>query len=214
MMDPKRIRLYLVTDPGMTAPEAFLDTVSAAVRGGVTIVQLRDKPANTRSMLETGRALKAILDPLDVPLIINDRVDVALALGASGVHLGQSDLPTEEARRLMGEDAIIGLSTHSPAEALAAKAVSYIASGPIHPTPTKTDTGPALGMDGFAEVGKVVQKPLVGIGQVNVSNAARVIGLGASGVAVVSAIMKATAPEQAARELRQVIDKALEEAGR
>jgi len=196
-------RLYLVTDRALAAPRSLIDIVGAAVRGGVTAVQLREKQCSTREFVELGRALLALLAPSGVPLIVNDRVDVALAVGAPGVHLGQSDMDYRTARALMGPDALIGLSVETPGQAAEAAAwdVDYLGVGPIFATPTKTDAAPPWGLEQLAELRRNSPHVLVAIGGINAANAAAVIASGAHGIAVVSAICAAHDPECAARDL-------------
>ena len=202
--------LYLVTDRGLARGRSNLEIVTAAVDGGVTIVQLREKDCPTLEFIEQARSFKAYLKARNVPLIINDRVDIAQAVKADGVHLGQTDMPLEAAKRILGAEMIIGISAESIEDALAAEkgGADYLGVSPIYATPTKTDTAPALGLRGLRDIRKAVKLPLVGIGGLNKDNAADVIRNGADGVAVVSAIVAADDPEAAARELKQVIKKA------
>ena len=209
-MRPRDLSLYLVTDRRLASPLSLEALVRAALRGGVTAVQLREKECSTRDFVGLARALKAILTRAGVPLIINDRVDVALAACADGVHIGQSDMEYRDARRLLGPDAIIGLSveTAGQAERAASLDVDYLGAGPIFPTPTKTDAAPAWGIEGLAALRRASRHVLVAIGGVNRGNAGDVIRAGADGIAVVSAICWAIDPEQAARELHQAISAA------
>jgi thiamine-phosphate pyrophosphorylase len=202
--------LYLVTDPELARGRALSDVVAAALRGGVTLVQLRDKHAGGRALLEAARALKAVLDPHGVPLIVNDRVDVAHAAGA-GCHVGQSDLPAAAARAILGPDAILGLSLDAPDQARGVDPalVDYVAYGPFAATATKADAGGAIGAEGLAAVRKqAMTLPLIAIGGIHVGNVAEAVRAGADGMAVVSAIMAAADPEAASRELRAAIDAA------
>mgnify|MGYP001271392602 CR=1 FL=1 len=210
MRPPIDPRLYLVTDRELAGGRDLLDVVLAAVRGGVTLVQLREKAAPTRDFVALARELKA---RLEVPLIVNDRVDVALAAGADGVHVGQSDMPYADARELMGPDAVIGVSVESLADAEAAEPLDadYLGLSPVHATPTKTDVATQLGLDGVRAIRARSRHRLIGIGGLNADNAGEVIRAGADGIAVVSAIVAAPDPEGAARELRAAIDAALEE---
>jgi thiamine-phosphate pyrophosphorylase len=207
MIRPIDWRLYLVTDRRMAGARPIEDIVRAAVRGGVTAVQLREKECATREFVELARRLKALLAGSGVPLIVNDRVDVALAAGADGVHLGQSDLAFQDARALLGPDALIGLSveTMEQAEAAGRLEAAYLGVSPIFPTPTKTDTLSAWGLDGLRRLRRASRHVLVGIGGIGVGNAADVIAAGADGVAVVSAICGAADPEAVSRELRRVL---------
>jgi len=200
--------LYLVTDRQLIGSRALEEVVQAAVRGGVSAVQLREKNCSTREFAALGKRLKAWLDPWGVPLIINDRVDVALAVEAAGVHLGQSDMDCSAARRLLGPRAAIGLSVESmeQAEAAAGLDLDYLAVSPLWATPTKTDTATPWGLEGLAALRRVSSHPLVAIGGIHLGNAARAFAAGADGIAVVSAICAAADPENAARELRQIAD--------
>ena len=202
--------LYLVTDPHLGGGRALLDLVAAAVQGGVSLVQLRDKLAEGRALLEQARALKALLDPLDIPLIVNDRVDIALAAGAAGCHVGQTDLPVEEARALLGPDAILGTSLDAVEQARAVdpEYLDYVAYGPFAATATKADAGPPIGIAGLVAVRGLTALPLVAIGGVGEANAGDAVAAGADGIAVVSAIMAADDPQAAARRLREAIEAA------
>jgi thiamine-phosphate pyrophosphorylase len=201
--------LYLVTDPELARGRALTEVVAAAVRGGVTLVQLRDKAAGGRALLETARALKTLLDPQGVPLIVNDRADVAQTIGA-GCHVGQSDLPAEAARAILGPDAILGVSLDEPDQSrnIDGDLVDYVAYGPFAATATKVDAGDPVGADGLAAIRKQILLPLIAIGGIDVRNAAEAVRAGADGIAVVSAIMAAPDPEAASRELRAAIDAA------
>lgn len=199
--------LYLVTDRAACLGRDLLEVVAAAVRGGATLVQIREKDCGTRQFVELARAVKKLLAPTGVPLIVNDRVDVALACGADGVHVGQKDMAPADARRLVGPDMILGLSVSSLEEALQAwgKPVDYLGVGPIFPTPTKADAASPLGLDGLAEIRQATDVPLVAIGGLSAANAGQVMRAGADGAAVVSALCSAADPEAAARELARII---------
>jgi len=204
------LSLYLVTDPAMTARRGLVATVVAAVAGGVTMVQLRDKDAATQDLIATGRALRALLAPLRIPLIVNDRVDVARAIGADGAHVGQGDLTPAAARAILGPRAIVGLSlTHEDQLPTVDANVDYVGLGPIFPTGTKADAAPALGKSGFAAIRRRLRCPVVAIGGITAINAAHAIAAGADGIAVVSAICAAEDPRAAARTLRSAVDSAL-----
>lgn len=200
--------LYLVTDRALAAPRTIEEVVTAANLGGVSVVQLREKDTSTRDFLLLARRLLAILRPAGIPLIINDRLDVALAAGADGVHLGQSDLPGREARQIMGSKAIIGLSveTMEQAKEAAELDIDYLAASPVFATPTKTDTAPPWGLTGLAALRRETGLPLVAIGGINQANAKAVLMAGADGIAVVSAICAAADPRAAAQALRAIID--------
>ena len=213
-MKPESIdySLYLVTDRGLSLGRSTREVVEMAVRGGATCVQLREKTASTREFIREALAIKDLLATHQVPLIINDRLDVAMAVDAEGVHLGQKDMALEVAQSIAGGRMLIGISVESLADAIAATegGADYLGVSPIYDTPTKTDTAPALGLKGLAEIRRTVKTPLVAIGGLNVDNAAEVIRSGADGVAVVSAIVSAEDPEKAARQLKDVIYKAKE----
>ena len=181
--------------------------MAAAVSGGVTCVQLREKHCSTREFLEEARRVRELLVGTGVPLIINDRLDVALAVGADGVHLGQNDMHISDARRLVGERLVIGISAESVADAIRAEAegADYIGVSPVFTTPTKMDTAPPLGLEGLREIRRAVSLPLVAIGSIRHDNAAEVLRAGADGLAVVSAIVSAPCPRTAAAGLRQRI---------
>lgn len=202
------LRLYLVTDQSSTGGRTLADVVAAAVQGGVTCVQLREKQLNTRDFLAQALALKGLLAPHDIPLVINDRIDVALACGAQGVHLGQSDMPVLQARRLLPPEVFIGWSVESLDDVArsAALPVDYLGVSPIFTTPTKTDTLPPWGLEGLRQVRRVTALPLVAIGGIYVGNAREVLSAGADGLAVVSALCSAQDPCLAAIKLRQLID--------
>ena len=197
------MRLYLVTDRGLSMGRDMVDIVREAVAGGVTMVQLREKDCSMRDFVALGRELVALLRPLGVPLIINDRVDVALACDADGVHIGQSDMPFDIARRLLGPDRIIGLSVESMDDIVAANAldVDYVGVSPVFATSTKTDTARPFGLDGLREAVRLSVHPTVAIGGMNARTAADVMACGTDGIAVVSAIVSAESPREAAREL-------------
>jgi thiamine-phosphate pyrophosphorylase len=199
--------LYLVTDRGLCGAKPLEEVILQAVKGGVSCVQLREKEVSTRFFVEEAIKIKNILQPYDVPLIINDRVDVALAGGADGVHIGQDDMPYEIARKLMGPKAIIGLSVETWEDVLASQKldVNYIGVSPVFATPTKTDTKGAWGLEGLRRIKSFSRHPLVAIGGINPSNVREVMDAGADGVAVVSAICASADPETAAREINAII---------
>lgn len=207
-----RLLLYLVTDRHLCGSRGVAATVEAALEGGVTMVQLRDPTASTSELCRSGLELRRILLGTGVPLIVNDRLDVAFAIGADGVHLGQSDLHPIEARRLAGPDLIIGWSVSTVGESAKAVAlppgtVDYLGIGPVWATPTKTDTAPPLGLAGLTAAVVIVggALPCVAIGGINAENAAKVAATGVSGLAVVSAICGAPDPAAAAGALRQAV---------
>jgi thiamine-phosphate pyrophosphorylase len=198
--------LYLVTDHRQPFA-AIRETVLAAVAGGVTLVQLRNPDLGGRALLEQALVLGSDLDPLGVPLIVNDRVDVAHASGAAGVHVGQSDLPAAAARAILGPTAIVGLSITEPGQLSAdLSAVDYLGVGPVFATGTKPDAAPALGLDGTRAIAAATTLPTVAIGGIDIGNAAAVAATGVNGLCVVSAISSAAAPREAAAALRRAAE--------
>ncbi|MBE0555683.1 MAG: thiamine phosphate synthase [Proteobacteria bacterium] len=204
--------LYFVTDRGLCDPRPLADVILQAVRGGAACVQLREKTAATRAFVEEAQRIRKLMAPFRVPLLINDRLDVALAVGADGVHVGQDDMPYEIARKLMGPKAIIGLSVETWEDVERAEALDadYLGVSPIFATPTKTDTKGAWGLDGLARIRAFSRHPLVAIGGLNASNAEAVVMAGADGVAVVSAICASPDPMRTARQLADIIREALQ----
>ena len=202
------LRLYLVTDQTCAGGRTLPDVVAAAVQGGVTCVQLREKQLNTRDFFAQAFALRELLAPHGVPLVINDRIDVALACGAQGVHLGQSDMPVLQARRLLPPEVFIGWSVETIDDVVrsASLPVDYLGVSPIHITPTKADTQAPWGLEGLRKVRSLTSLPLVAIGGVHIGNARQVLLAGADGLAVVSALCAAPDPRAAAAELRKLCD--------
>ncbi|MFO7727166.1 MAG: thiamine phosphate synthase [Desulfonatronovibrio sp.] len=199
--------LYLVTDQGLCLGRNLVDVVRGAVAGGVNIVQIREKDSDTRDFLHLAEAMKRALQYSHVPLIINDRVDVALACQADGVHVGQSDLPCAVVREMIGPDKILGVSINTCEqirEALQSD-VDYLSLSPVFPTPTKADTTEPFGIEGLARARGMTDRPLITIGGINKSNLREIISTGIDGIAVVSAICSAPSPETAARELADII---------
>ena len=205
--------VYLVTDRGLCRNRSLQDIVLQAVQGGAAYVQLREKDLSTRDFVEEAIAIKKLLLPFHVPLIINDRIDVALACGADGVHIGQEDMPYATARKLMGEKAIIGLSVETWADVEASQNldVDYIGVSPVFATPTKTDTKEPWGLEGLRKIKSFSRHPLVAIGGINESNARTVVKAGADCLAVVSAVCSADDPAAAVIKLNNIINSALRE---
>ena len=195
--------VYLVTDRACCGARGVEAVVSAAIIGGATLVQLRDKQADARPMLALGRRLLELLRPAGIALIVNDRIDVAMALDADGVHVGQQDLPYTEARRLLGRGKIIGVSVGSDAEAREAAGwdVDYVGVGPAFATATKPDAGAALGAGETARLARLSGHRAVAIGGIDGGNAAGLYAAGLEGVAVISAICSASDPGAATRRL-------------
>ena len=195
--------LYFITDSTTVPEERFLPVVEAACKGGATIIQLREKDKSTREYMQLAEAVHAITSRYNIPLIIDDRVDVALAIGAEGVHVGQSDMPVHVARKLMGESAIIGATTKTVPQALEAfeQGADYLGCGAIYPTTTHVKTV-ITPVETLKEVGKAVPIPVNAIGGLNKDNIFVLKDSGIAGICAVSGIMKAADPESAARELK------------
>jgi thiamine-phosphate pyrophosphorylase len=208
--------LYFVTDRGLCGGTPVAEVVLQAISGGAACVQLREKDVTTRFFVEEAKRIKEIMTPFDVPLIINDRIDVALAIGADGVHLGQEDMPCETARRLMGPKAIIGLSVEIWEDVERAQDLDcdYLGVSPVFATPTKRDTKEPWGMEGLARIRAFSRHPLVGIGGLHAGNAEAAVMAGADGIAVVSAICASADPRGTARELDLIIRTALAKRGK
>jgi thiamine-phosphate pyrophosphorylase len=207
------LRLYLVTDRDLARGRSLREVISAAVDGGVTAVQVREKELGTRRFLNEVRALMQLLEGSGVPLFVNDRADVAIAAGAAGLHVGQDDLPAEVARELVGPGMRLGVSVGTPAEARAALAAGadYVSVSPVFLTPTKPDADSAVGLEGVRRVRQAAgEAPVLAIGGIDGTNAASVIAAGADGVSVVSAIMSAEDPSAAAAALSREVSAGLD----
>ncbi len=210
------VRLYALLDPERAGGRDLAELARLVALGGATLVQLRDKSSETRRMVERARTIKAALARFRIPLLINDRVDVALACGADGVHVGQDDMAVEDARRLLGRGAILGLSIKTVAEAEAAplELLDYVGIGGIFETSSKHNPDPPIGPDGLARIAASLRRraarfPLCAIAGIDASNAAAAIAAGADGVAVISALSLARDPQAAAQALRGAVDEAL-----
>lgn len=203
----EKTRLYVIVGSAHTAGRPVLHVAKEAIRGGAQIIQLREKELATRAFLEEARALREITAEAGIPLIINDRVDIAAAVKADGVHLGQDDLPLAAARQILGEQAIIGISTHSLAEALRAEkeGADYIGFGPVFPTATKPEYA-AQGIEALKEVTEKVRVPVVAIGGINATNVPLVLQAGAKRIAVVSAVASAPEVAETAALLRRMLE--------
>ena len=214
-MNPVDLRLYGIIDPERTGGRDPVALVRQAVAGDATLIQSRDKRAEGRSLVELARALKAALEGTGVPLLINDRVDIALAAGADGVHLGQDDMHPKDARDLIGPHAIIGLTLKTPeqADAMTHMPVDYGCIGGVFATVSKNNPAPPIGLDGLQEVVTrarlSARAPVGAIAGIDASNAQAVIAAGADGIAVISALFMARDPQTEARRLREIVDQAL-----
>lgn len=200
-------RLYVISDRRQTAGRPLEEVLTAAARGGIGAIQLREKDLDARDLYTLGQRLQAALAPYDVPLLINDRLDVALALDAAGVHLAGHSLPTAQARRLLGPHKLIGVSTHSVEEAQQAEAegADFVVFGPVFATPSKLAYGPPQGLERLAAVVRRVGLPVLAIGGIAASNLPQVMQTGAAGVAMIRAVLAAANPEAAARQLNDVL---------
>jgi len=210
------LRLYAIVDPENTGGHGLIDLARAVAAGGATLVQLRDKVSDTARMIEAARALKAALAPFGVPLIVNDRVDVAIAADADGVHIGQDDMAVEEARGRLGPAPFLGLSIRTVAQAAAAPLalLDYVGIGGVYGTTSKASGKSPIGLDGLRRVVQVFRDrignfPTCGIAGITAQNVEPVIAAGADGVSVISALSHSPDPAAAARELRAVVDAAL-----
>ena len=199
--------LYLITDRLLCAARGIERVVAEAVAGGVTLVQLRDDDTPTGELIALAARLKLVLAPTGVPLIVNNRLNVALAAAADGLHVGQGDLPAAAARARLGSRAILGLSITAPVQVAAVDPamVDYLGVGPIYATVTKRDAAPAMGLGGLAAVRAQTGLPLIAIGGIDHTNAAATLGAGADGIAVVSAICAGADPRVAARKLADTV---------
>ena len=214
------LRLNAIVDPERAGGHQLADLARACARGGATLVQLRDKHSATRAMIEEARAIKKALANSGVPFVVNDRVDVAMAAGADGVHLGQEDMAVEDARQLLGPNAIVGLSIKSVAEADAAPLalIDYVGSGGVYVTASKQQNNPPIGPAGLARIIAALRcrapdLPVCGIAGINANNAGEVIAAGADGVAIISALALTPDPAAAARTLRDIVDGMLAKRG-
>jgi thiamine-phosphate pyrophosphorylase len=202
-------RLHVLTDTQLQKRFSHIDLTEMAIRGGADAIQFRQKHGSTREMIETACHMKELCSRAGIKLIINDRVDIAIASNADGVHLGQDDFPVPLARRLLGDDRIIGGSAGNIEEAMKCvnEGVDYIGFGPVYPTLSKDDAGPAKGIDLMKQLINRVSCPVIAIGGVNSGNVQEIIGAGAYGIAVISAVCCMEDPVTAARELIEVLDR-------
>jgi thiamine-phosphate pyrophosphorylase len=208
-----RLGLYVITCAERASERGHLDVAKAALEGGADALQLRDKGLGGGEMYRLASRMKEIVDKGGGTCLfcVNDRVDVALAAGASGVHLGQEDLPAAAARSIVGERMVIGISAATVEEAEIAKAdgADYLGVGPVFATPTKPDAGVPIGLDGLSRIRDAVDTPIVAIGGIDEKNAEQVLASGADGIAVISAVTSAADMQEAARRLRRVVDACL-----
>ncbi|MGE5543887.1 MAG: thiamine phosphate synthase [Bacillota bacterium] len=203
---PVDYSLYLVTDPYLVGTKDFYTSVRKALEGGVTLLQVREKDASSRDFYTRGLRLKEIANEFGVPLIVNDRVDIALAIDADGVHIGQDDLPLEVVRQLLGPDKILGYSVSNLEEARYGQRMGadYLGAGPLYATSSKPDAVSPIGIEGIATIKQGVKIPVIGIGGVTAYNLSQVKSTGIDGIAVISAILSREDTFRAARELREL----------
>ncbi|HEY3113354.1 MAG TPA: thiamine phosphate synthase [Gemmatimonadaceae bacterium] len=204
MLDPKILRLVAITDDAEDRRATLVDRVAAAVRGGATSVQVRLKTAAPREVVEITRS---IMSRVSVPVIVNDRADIALAAGAAGVHVGEADLPVSAIRRFAPPNFIIGASLGSDSELLNAKDADYVGVGPVYGSESKDDAGAAIGVEGFKRLAALVDHPAVAVGGITADRALQITVNGAAGVAVINAIFMADDPESATRAIATAIGK-------
>ncbi|WP_096184209.1 thiamine phosphate synthase [Effusibacillus lacus] len=206
-------RLYVITGSAFLKGRKLEDVILQAIGGGADCIQLREKDVSSRELLEMAVLLRKLTKETGTTFIVNDRVDIAQAVGADGVHLGQQDLPIAVAREILGPDKIIGISTHDSKEAIEAErsGANYIGLGPVHPTPTKSDAEPAIGLQGIREVCRHVSIPVVAIGGIKQKDVEDIIRSGASGVAVISAVIGADDVHAAAKAMRDAVDRVRKE---
>ncbi|MGN0104952.1 thiamine phosphate synthase [Methanobrevibacter ruminantium] len=197
--------VYLVTDRRDKTDEEFLNIIEEAIKGGTTIVQLREKTASTKEFYDLALRVKEITSRYGVPLLINDRIDIALAVDSEGVHIGQDDMPADIAREIIGEDKILGVSASTVEEAKKAEidSADYIGSGAVFPTATKDDAD-SVSKDELKEIVDSIDIPIVAIGGITVENASTLKDSGIDGFSVVSAIMSADDPRDASRKLKEI----------
>jgi thiamine-phosphate pyrophosphorylase len=214
------VRLNAIVDPERAAGRDLAELARLCAKGGATLVQLRDKKSETRAMVEAARTIKQALAPFGVPLVVNDRIDVALAAESDGVHLGPDDMAVEDARRLLGPNALIGMSVKSVADAEAALVdlIDYVGSGGVYVTSSKEQKTAPIGLEGLARIVGVLHRraprlPVCGIAGIDAGNAAAVISAGADGIAVISALSLAPDPAAAARSLCGIVDAMLAKRG-
>ena len=197
--------VYLVTDRRNKTDDEFLNIIEEAIKGGTTIVQLREKTASTKEFYDLALKVKEITSKYGVPLLINDRIDIALAVGSEGVHIGQDDMPADIAREIIGEDKILGVSASTVEEAKKAEidSADYIGSGAVFPTSTKDDAD-SVSKEELKKIIDSIDIPVVAIGGITVENASTLKGSGIAGVSVVSAIMSAEDPKEASEKLKEI----------
>ncbi len=202
--------LYVITDAQLSRGRSHLEVAREAIKGGASLIQFRDKEMTTRQLVETAGKIKELTEGADIPLIINDRLDVALAVDADGVHVGQDDMPAALARQLIGPHKILGVSASTVEEARQAEreGANYVSASPVFTTPTKPDAPPPTGLEGLRAIVEAVNLPVIAIGGIDEKNAAEVMEAGAQGVAVISVVVSALDIAATARRLRETVETA------
>ncbi|GHV89219.1 thiamine-phosphate synthase [Spirochaetia bacterium] len=205
MLNRKDLLLYLCTDRALTLGRPLMEAVEAAIEGGVTMIQLREKDVSSRTFYDMALEVQAVTKRHHIPLVINDRLDIALAVGAEGLHIGQSDLPLRAARKLAGDRLFIGVSARTTAEALVAQeeGADYLGVGAVFPTGSKADAGDAIGLEQLGNIRSAVHIPVIGIGGIGPRNVEAVMKTGIAGIAVISAILSQRDIRAAAEQLRR-----------
>jgi len=200
--------LYLITDRSFLNGRSIASCVSEAIEGGVTLIQVREKNISTREFFKVAKEVKEVTNKYNIPLIINDRIDIALAIDADGVHLGQSDMPIEMARKILGKDKIIGISAGSLSEALEAEqnGADYLGIGTVFFTGTKNDIEEPIGIEGLKEIVNNIKIPSVAIGGINKNNCAEVMSAGVNGISLISAILSNDNIQASSRNLRNIVN--------
>jgi len=201
-------RLHVLTDTRLQEKFSHRELTRLAIAGGADTIQFRQKHGSTKELIETALAIKELCDRAGIVFIVNDRIDVALAADADGVHLGQDDFPLELARKILGGNKIIGGSAGNVEEALkcADEGADYIGFGPVYPTGSKEDAGPATGIEAMKNLSRVISLPIIAIGGVNSENIPEIISAGAHGVAVISAVCCSEDPVAASRILKEALE--------
>ncbi len=200
---PLDFSLYLITDRDLVGSKDFFDSIEKALEGGVSLLQIREKNASSKEFYSLGIKLKKMAEKFNIPLIVNDRIDIALAIDADGVHIGQEDLPIDKARQLIGRDKILGYSVSTPEEAVYGEKMGadYLGAGPVFPTGSKKDAAQPIGLDNLKLIKQSVNIPVVGIGGINSKNLALVKATGIDGISVISAVLCEADTYRAAKEL-------------
>ncbi len=204
------LSVYMITDPDLCGVRGVVDTVRDAIAGGLSVVELRDSASRTGALVDQARAIAALAHAAGIKFVVSDRVDVALAVGADGVHLGHGDMAPADARKLIGHQRLLGLSVTEETEldTVDAKVVDYLVVGPTYQSLVKPDAALPIAVGGLAEIKAHTRLPVVAIGGLHAGNAGDVVSAGADGVAVVSAICSAVDPATAVREIREVVEAA------